>query len=113
MGFAVAETLATVHCRRALEMALQQLTKKAGRHLIHHSDRGIQYCSQEYLAPLGKWHVQVSMTENSDPLENPVAERVNGILKQEYLSHYTVRSLEEAAQHLERTVFLYNSNAPI
>lgn len=46
MGFAVAETLATVHCRRALEMALRQLTKRAGRQLIHHSDRGIQYCSQ-------------------------------------------------------------------
>jgi putative transposase len=112
MGFAVAETLATVHCRRALEMALKQLTKKAGRHLIHHSDRGIQYCSQEYLAPLAAWHVQVSMTENSDPLENPVAERVNGILKQEYLSHYPVRSLDEAAQHLERAVFLYNYKRP-
>jgi putative transposase len=87
MGFAVAETLATVHCRYALEMALRQITKRAGHHLIHHSDRGIQYCSQEYLAPLGAWHVQVSMTENSDPLENPVAERINGILKQEYLSH--------------------------
>jgi putative transposase len=108
----VAETLATVHCRRALEMALKQLTKKAGRHLIHHSDRGIQYCSQEYLAPLAAWHVQVSMTENSDPLENPVAERVNGILKQEYLSHYPVRSLDEAAQHLERAVFLYNYKRP-
>lgn len=112
MGFAVADTLATVHCRRALEMALKQLTKKAGRHLIHHSDRGIQYCSQEYPAPLSAWHVQVSMTENSDPLENPVAERVKGILKQEYLSHYTVRSLDEAAQHLERVVFLYNYKRP-
>lgn len=101
MGFAVAETLATVHSRRALEMALGHLTKKAGRLLIHHSDRGIQYCSQEYLAPLAAWHVQVSMTENADPLENPVAERINGILKQEYLSHQAVRSLDEAQQHLE------------
>ena len=82
-------------------MALRQLTKRAGRQLIHHSDRGIQYCSQEYLAPLAAWHVQVSMTENSDPLKNPVAERINGILKQEYLSHKPVRSLDEAQQHLE------------
>lgn len=82
-GFAVADTLATAHCRRAWEMALSQLTKKAGQLLMHHSDRGIQYCSQEYVAPLAAWHVQVSMTENSDPLENPVAERINGILKQE------------------------------
>lgn len=48
------------------------------------------------------------MTENSDPLENPVAERINGILKQKYLSHQPVRSLDEAQQHLERAVFLYN-----
>lgn len=82
-GFAVAETLATVHCRRALEMARRPITKRAGRHLIHHRDRGIQYGSQEHLAPLAAWHVQVSMSENSDPPENPVAERINGILKQE------------------------------
>ncbi|WP_157887191.1 IS3 family transposase [Hymenobacter sp. PAMC 26628] len=112
MGFAVAETLATVHCRGALEMALRQITKRAGRQLIHHSDRGIQSCSQEYLAPLAAWHVQVSMTERSDPLENPVAERINGILKQEYLSHQPVRSLDEAQQHLERAVFLYNYKRP-
>ena len=112
MGFAVAETLATVHSRRALGMALHQLSKRAGRHLIHHSDRGIQYGRQEYLAPLAAWHVQVRMTENSDPLENPVAERINGILKQEYLSHQPVRSVEEAQQHLERAVFLYNYKRP-
>lgn len=64
------------------------------------------------MAPLGKWHVQVSMTENSDPLENPVTERINGILKQEYLSHQPVRSLDEAQQHLERAVFLYNYKRP-
>ncbi|RSK24489.1 IS3 family transposase [Hymenobacter metallilatus] len=49
MGFAVAETLATVHACRALQMALRQISKRVGRNLIHHSDRGIQYCSQEYL----------------------------------------------------------------
>lgn len=52
------------------------------------------------------------MTEKPDPLENLVAERVNGILKQEYLSHYTVRLLDKAAQHLERAVFLYNYKRP-
>lgn len=48
------------------------------------------------------------MTKNSDPLENPVAECISSILKQEYLSHQPVRSLDEAQQHLERAVFLYN-----
>jgi transposase InsO family protein len=112
MGFAVATTLETVHCRTALEMALKQIPKRTGRTLIHHSDRGIQYCSQEYLALLQAWGVQVSMTERSDPLENPVAERINGILKQEYLSHQPVRSLTEAQQVLEKAVFLYNYKRP-
>ncbi|MBB6061477.1 transposase InsO family protein [Hymenobacter luteus] len=108
MGFAVADTLATVHARRALEMALRQISKRAGSQLIHHSDRGIQYCSQEYLEMLAPFHIQVSMTENSDPLENAIAERVNGILKQEYLSQQPVHTLLEAEQHVEQAVFLYN-----
>lgn len=108
MGFAIAQTLATVHCRCALEIGLRQITNWAGRQLIHHSDRG----SQEYLAPLTAWHVQVSITESSDPLENPVGERINGILKQEYLSHQLMRSLNEAQQYLERAVFLYNYKRP-
>jgi len=112
MGFAVADTLATVHARRALEMALRQIRKRAGRNLIHHSDRGIQYCSQEYLNALAPFHIQVSMTENSDPLENAIAERVNGILKQEYLSQQPVHSLGEAERHLEQAVFLYNYKRP-
>ncbi|WP_243900449.1 IS3 family transposase [Hymenobacter defluvii] len=112
MGFAVAETLATVHTRRALEMALRQISKRAGRNLIHHSDRGIQYCSQEYQETLAPFHIQVSMTENSDPLENAIAERVNGILKQEYLSQQPVHTLLEAEQHVEQAVFLYNYKRP-
>ncbi|MBB4603624.1 transposase InsO family protein [Hymenobacter latericoloratus] len=112
MGFAVADTLATVHARRALEMALRQISKRAGSQLIHHSDRGIQYCSQEYLDTLAPFRIQVSMTENSDPLENAIAERVNGIIKEEYLSQQPVYSLREAEQHLEQAVFLYNYKRP-
>ena len=79
----------------------------------HHSDRGIQYCSREYLDALAPFHIQVSMTENSDPLENAIAERINSILKQEYLSQQPVYSLREAEQHLEKAVFLYNYKRPI
>lgn len=61
---------------------------------------------------MAAWPGQVSMTENYDPLENPVAGRVNDILRQEYLRHYTVRSLDEAARHLERALFLYNYKRP-
>ena len=112
MGFALADNLEAVHCRRALEMALKQITKRIGKQLIHHSDRGIQYCCDEYVRVIDGYHIRLSMTENSDPLENSIAERINGILKQEYLSHQPVRSLEEGYELLERGVFLYNYKRP-
>lgn len=65
----------------ALKMALEHNSNRDG--LIHHSDRGVQYCSDEYVTLLNKHHIKISMTENGDPLENALAERVNGILKTE------------------------------
>ncbi|WP_157816075.1 IS3 family transposase [Spirosoma pollinicola] len=112
MGFAVAASLEAVHSRRALEMALKQITKRMGPDLIHHSDRGIQYCCDEYTQAVDTYHIRISMTENSDPLENSIAERINGIMKQEYLSQQPVRSLEEAYTLLENGVFLYNYKRP-
>ena len=104
----MAETLAAIHCKDALLMALQHLDKSGGNRLIHHSARGIQYCSREYIQVLESYYVQISMTQNGDPLENPIAERVNGILKQEYLQHQPVYSLIQAQRVLEQVVFLYN-----
>lgn len=112
MGFALADNLEAVNSQRALEMALKQITKRIGRQLIHHSDRGIQYCCNEYIRAIENYHIQISMTENSDPLENSIAERVNGILKQEYLSHQPVRTLQEANVLLEKNIFLYNYKRP-
>ena len=112
MGYAVAETLEAVHCKQALVMALQHLDRRAGMHLIHHSDRGLQYCSREYIQELESYDIQISMTQNGDPLENPIAERVNGILKQEYLGHQTVYSFIQAQRVLEQAVFLYNYKRP-
>lgn len=112
MGYAVAETLEAVHCKAALVMALQHIGKREGKHLIHRSDRGIQYCSKEYIEVLESYSIQISMTENGDPLENPIAERVNGILKQEYLNHQQVYSLAQAQSLLEQAVFLYNYKRP-
>lgn len=112
MGFAVGNNLEAVHSLRALAMALEQITKPMGRQLIHHSDRGIQYCCSEYIQAVDRYHIRISMTENSDPLENSIAERVNGILKQEYLSHQPVRTILEAADLLEKAVFLYNYKRP-
>ncbi len=112
MGYAVAETLEAVHCKQALMMALQHLDRRAGMHLLHHSDRGLQYCSREYIQELEFYDIQISMTQNGDPLENPIAERVNGILKQEYLSHQKVYSFLQAQWVLEQAVFLYNYKRP-
>lgn len=77
MGYAVAETLEAVHCKSALEMAFSQINAQICKSLIHHSDRGLQYCSGQYISLLNSHHVRISMTENSDPRENAIAERVN------------------------------------
>ena len=69
-------------------MALTSITKI--NQLIHHSDRGLQYCSSEYVELLKANNIQISMTENGDPLENPIAERINGIIKNEYLKYHTI-----------------------
>nr|WP_223654337.1 hypothetical protein [Hymenobacter psoromatis] len=92
----MAETLATLRCRRVLEMTLRQMTKRAGRQLIHDSDPGIQYCSKEYLIVLTAWQAQVSLTKNSDLMENSLAEYISGIRKQQHLSQQQVCSLYEA-----------------
>jgi transposase InsO family protein len=67
----------------ALKMALSNNPEH--ENLIHHSDRGVQYCCEEYVSLLIRNTVKISMTENGDPLENAIAERINGILKQELL----------------------------
>ena len=78
-------------------MTINNIDPSTQNKIIHHSDRGIQYCSQEYVNILENNHFLISMTENGDPLENPIAERVNGIIKEEYLNHYrypTINDLE-------------------
>ncbi|WP_211089542.1 IS3 family transposase [Flavobacterium supellecticarium] len=83
MGYDVSDSLSTQGCIRALKMARKNRIFKS-ESLIHHSDRGIQYCSDEYQYLLKKYSLKCSMTQNSDPYENAVAERINGILKQEF-----------------------------
>jgi transposase InsO family protein len=114
VGYHVAETLATVETIQALRMALSGLLERPESHtsLIHHSDRGVQYCSADYVNLLVKNNVNISMTENGDPLENAMAERINGIMKDEYLHEFKVDSLFEAKKILEESVKLYNQDRP-
>lgn len=83
VGFYLSEDLSTKGPLNALKMALNN--NPTYDYLIHHSDRGVQYCCDQYVNLLNKSRIKISMTENGDPLENPIAERVNGILKQELL----------------------------
>lgn len=111
VGYHVADTLETVQTLEALKMAVQNLPMNHNG-LTHHSDRGIQYCSSEYVQILQHHNIQISMTENSDPRENAIAERVNGILKEEYLYDYSVQTLSQAKLVLDFVINLYNLERP-
>lgn len=111
VGYHVANTLETIASKQALEMALANI-KGDARQLIHHSDRGIQYCSKEYVEVLQRYGVRISMTETSEPTDNAIAERVNGILKEEYLYHYKVKTIKEAKELLNQSIELYNRDRP-
>ena len=112
VGYQVAETMEAIESILALQMALKGLPQKSPVSLIHHSDRGIQYCSHAYVKLLQKNSIKISMTENGDPLENAVAERINGIIKGEYLETYKITTLKEAKKLLLDVVQLYNSDRP-
>ena len=112
VGYHLAETLEGIETMKALQMALEDLPAELKEPLMHHSDRGVQYCSQAYVKLLQDRDVQISMTENGDPLENAIAERINGILKEEYLKHYEIRNLEQATAQLHYAIKLYNEQRP-
>lgn len=112
VGYHLAETLEAVESIQALKMALFGLGPERHFQLIHHSDRGIQYCSSNYVKLLHDNNIQISMTENGDPLENAIAERVNGIIKDEYLNDYRIESVKEAKKLLCTAVKLYNRERP-
>ena len=112
VGYHVAATLEAIETVKALKMALKDLKKEKENQeeLIHHSDRGLQYCSHGYVKLLNNNKIKISMTENGDPLENAIAERVNGIIKEEYLQDYKARNMVEARLILDFVIDLYNSD---
>jgi transposase InsO family protein len=112
VGYHLSETLETMETIKALEMALKGLPAVLPEPLIHHSDRGVQYCSDNYVKLLQDNDIQISMTENGDPLENAVAERMNGILKEEYLKHDKPENKVQATKQLDNAIYLYNEQRP-
>lgn len=106
VGWNVSRNLSVETCQKALKMALKGV--KNPEKLIHHSDRGYQYCSPRYTAILEQHKIRISMTEQNHVYENAVAERVNGILKTEFLLGERLQSFECADQLATQSIKTYN-----
>ena len=112
IGWCVGETLETKFAIEALNMALSRLNGNPAEDLIHHSDRGVQYASYDYTKLLKKHNIKISMTECGDPKDNAVAERVNGIIKNELLMGTSFFSIEEVRKALKVAIDFYNNERP-
>ena len=112
IGWCVGETLEAKFAMKALTMALSRLNGNPAEDLIHHSDRGVQYASYDYTKLLKEHHIKISMTECGDPKDNAVAERVNGIIKNELLMGMAFFSIEEVRKALEVAIDFYNNERP-
>lgn len=110
VGYCLWETLSAQGTINALQMALKQQQPKKGE-LIHHSDRGVQYCCSAYVEQLRLAGAQISMSEKGDPYQNAIAERVNGILKSNWLGH-CFATIEQARQEVAKAVRIYNEKRP-
>jgi transposase InsO family protein len=111
VGYYVADNLNTESSIQALKMAITNRTN-INQPLIHHSDRGIQYCSGSYQNILRKAAIRCSMTNNGDPYENAVAERINGILKQELLIDVDSHQLNFKKEIVREAIEIYNKERP-
>lgn len=112
IGWCVGETLEAKFPVKALNMALSRLGGETAPDLIHHSDRGIQYASFAYTDILKANNIRISMTECGDPKDNAVAERVNGIIKNELLMGMSFFSIEEVRKALNVAIHFYNNERP-
>lgn len=111
MGYHFARKMDTAFCLQALRMALVNRIFP-NRKLMHHSDRGVQYCSIAYVQRLQEQGIQISMTENGDPLENALAERMNGIFKDNFALDINFDSFEDAQHQIEQAIDYYNNRLP-
>lgn len=110
VGYHLGKSLDTKETLKALKMALRNKPKDVRP--IHHSDRGCQYCSHDYVEALEKGGLSISMTEENHCSENALAERVNGILKQEYGLGCRFNSAIQMDKAVKQAVWLYNTKRP-
>ena len=111
MGYELSDNMEATSTLRALKMAISR-RRYPHMPLIHHSDRGLQYCSKVYTDHLKKNKIGISMTENGDPYENAVAERVNGILKDEFGLGDRMDDLSQALRQTHQSIGTYNQLRP-
>lgn len=114
VGHSIKETLKTEGPLEAIGQALD-FYRQHGidvNGLIHHSDRGIQYASQEYVSTLKENGLTISMTQSGDPLHNALAERMNNTLKNGWMFNNNASSLQEANDEIDRAILMYNTARP-
>ena len=111
IGWSVSDNLEAVNALRALHMAISQLPADV-KGVIHHSDRGVQYCSGKYVKILNKHGFNISMTEDGNPLDNAIAERINGILKVEWLYEMNFKTKKQVKTQVKKVIEIYNTQRP-
>ena len=114
MGYCVHATLQAAGAVKSLQIALQNTKAAEVKGCIHHSDRGIQYCCDMYTALLGKNGFTISMTEQSDPLENAIAERINKTIKEEFTDEKEISfpTIQVAKKSIKQFIDFYNNQRP-
>jgi len=110
MGYYASKTLAATSTAQTLQMALKN--RKYNDQLIHHSDRGLQYCSAAYVKILEHNGIAISMTEDGSPYDNAIAERVNGILKDEFSLDETFENQQQLELQVKQSIETYNFKRP-
>lgn len=110
VGYAIDDNMESKNMIKAYQMAIKYKHNKIDT--IHHSDRGLQYCSKEYIELARKNNISISMTENGDPYENALAERMNKTLKEEFGLGKTIKDKKTAMEMTKEAVFLYNNFRP-
>ena len=112
VGYCVGDSLKTECPLEALRMALKRLYGSKEHNLIHHSDRGTQYASSDYIKLLRENNIRISMTETGDPKDNAQAERINNTMKNELLKDKVFRSIEEVISAVAKAIDFYNNRRP-
>lgn len=111
MGYSIADNMEANTVAISLKMALKQ-RRYPNHALIHHSDRGLQYCSRHYVSVAAQGNITMSMTQNGDPYENALAERMNRTIKEEFGLNNIIASKENTIKLVNDAIRIYNQSRP-